>query len=138
MIQTLDMKFIRYLNLFGKITGVRIKNCFFYNNYIVFAVPPILVSKVIGPQGSNIKKLAIILQRKIKIVALPASIEEAERFISDIVAPVEFKTLEITENEIIITAPRQSKASLIGRNKVRLEELKKIVEEFFGKKLRIV
>jgi len=132
------MKCMRYLNLFEKVTGVRTNNCFFYNNCIIFVVPKFLVSKSIGSKGKNVKKLGSILGKKIKIIASPKAEEDVERFISDIVKPVEFKSLEITPNEFIITASRQDKASLIGRNKIRLEELKKIIEEFFDKKLKIV
>ncbi len=138
MKQTLDMRFIRYLNLFERVMGVRSKNCFFYNNYVIFAVPSSLVSKAIGEKGKNVKKLMPILGKKIKIVALPKSIEDTERFISEIVGPVQFKNLEITQKEIIISASKQSKAALIGRNKVRFNELKKIINEFFGKDLKII
>ena len=136
--QILDMRFIRYLNLFSKLTKVRSKNCFFYNQFLIFAVPSALVSKAIGEQGKNVKKLSEIIGRRIKVVALPRGLEDAESFISNIVSPVQFKSLEISQDEIIITASRQSKAALIGRNKVRLQELAKIVREFFGKNLRIV
>jgi len=134
----LDMRFIRYLNLFGKITGVQTKNCFMYNNFVIFAVPGELISKAIGKDGKNVKKLVPIIGKKIKIIALPGSIEDAEKFISQIVAPSTFKSLEITENEIIISGSTQDKAALIGRNKVRLLELKKIIQSFFGKELKIV
>ena len=136
--QILDMRFIRYLNLFSKLTKVRSKNCFFYNQFLIFAVPPALVSKSIGEQGKNVKKLSEIIGKRIKVVALPGSLEDAESFISNIVSPVQFKSLEISKDEIIITASRQSKAALIGRNKIRLQELAKIVKEFFGKNLKIV
>lgn len=136
--QTLDMKFIRYLNLFEKITGVRCKNCFFYNKFIMFAVPSVLVSKAVGEGGRNVKRLFLLMRMRIKIIALPKSIEEAEEFISSITTPIEFRNLEVTQDEIIISANRQSKAILIGRNKVRLLELEKIVKDFFGKNLRIV
>jgi len=135
--QTLDMRFIRYLNLFAKITGVRSKSCFFHNNWIVFAVPGPFISKSIGEKGKNVKKLSSIIGSKIKIVAVPNDLSDAEKFISDIIAPNTFKSLEVTPDEIIITASRQSKATLIGRNKVRLLELEKIVKESFGKSLRI-
>lgn len=138
MKQTIDMKFIRYLNLFEKTTGVRCKNCFFYNNFLIFSIPRGLISRAIGSEGKNVKKLANILNKRIKIVALPDNLEDTEKFISEIIKPVQFKTLEITQDEIIISASRQTKASLIGRNKVRLEELKKIIEDFFDKRLRLV
>ena len=137
-VQTLDMRLIRYLNLFSKMTKVRSKNCFFYNNNLVFAVPATLVSKSIGESGKNVKKLAEVIGKRVKVVALPESVEDAERFISDIIDPIQFKSLEVSQDEIIITASRQSKAALIGRNRVRYDELAKVIKEFFGKNLRIV
>ncbi len=138
MKQTIDMKCMRYLNLFERVTGVKTKNCLFYNNMIIIAVPPRFVSKAIGEKGKNIKKLVPILGKKIKVIALPNDISDAEKFISDIVSPTTFKSLEITEREIVITAGKENKAALIGRNKVRFEELRKIVKEYFGKDLKIV
>lgn len=136
--KTLDMRFIRYLNLFEKITKLRIKDCFFYNNAMIFVVPTVFVSKAIGEGGKNVKKLSQILGKRVKIVTLPHDINDAEKFISDIINPVKFKSLEIADNEIIINAGRESKAALIGRNKIRLKEMKMIVKQYFGKELRII
>ena len=135
---TLDMCSIRQLNLFERITGVRTKTCFSYNNAVIFAVPFAFVSKAIGREGKNVKKLVSIIGKKIKIVSLPRGIGDARKFISDIVAPNTFRNLEINDKEIIISASMQSKASLIGRNKARLQELEKIVREVFGAGLRVV
>jgi len=135
---TIDIRLIRYLNLFERITGVSSKNCFFYNNSIFFAVPSFSVSKAIGENGRNVKRVSEILGKNIKIVSLPRGINDAERFIRGIIEPITFKSLEVSQEAIIIAASRQSKASLIGRNKVRLEELKKVVKDFFGKELKIV
>jgi len=136
--QTLDMKFIRYLNLFEKVTRVRTQNCFFYNKTLIFAVPKHLMSKAIGAGGKNVKKLVEILGKKVKIISLPSEDNNIEKFILEVIYPITFKSLEVSENEIVISASTQSKAALIGRNKVRLQELGNMIEEFFGKKLRIV
>ena len=55
MTNVLDMDFIRYLNLFEKISRVRTNHCFRYNNNIVFAVPKNVFSKAIGKDGRNIR-----------------------------------------------------------------------------------
>lgn len=136
--KTLDMRFIRYLNLFEKITKVRTKDCFFYNNYVIFAVPRGMVSKAVGREGRNVRKISEIIKRRVKIVASPESINDAEEFISKIVEPIVFRSLEIDSRDIVIGGGRQSKAALIGRNKVRLEEMQHIVREYFDKGLRIV
>jgi len=138
MVKTLDMQFIRYANLFGKVTNIRTNHCFEYNNMIVFAVPRIFVRKAIGINNDNLKRLSEILKKKIKIVAIPNGKEDIENFVSVIVSPVKFKAISIIDNDAIINANTQSKASLIGRNKVRLNEMQNILEQYFGIKRILV
>ena len=140
MVNILDMKDIRYINLFGQITGVNTRYCFFYNEFIVFGVPKRLISKAIGKEACNIRKMSETLGRKIKVVGNPDddSKESIREFVRKIVSPVEFKDLEVTDEEIILNAGSQSKAALIGRNRRRETELKEIVKDYFKRELRIV
>lgn len=138
MASTINMQDMRYLNLFGRITQVNTRFCFWYNNHIVFSVPTKLVSKAIGEGGKNVKKINEILEKKVKVVASPNGIQDAKKFIETVISPTKFKELEITDNEIIITAGSQNKAALLGRNKRRFLELQKIIKNFFGKDLRII
>jgi len=137
MVNTINMQEIRYLNLFEKIMRVRTRFCFRYNDAIVFCVPKKLMAKAIGEGGKNIKKMSQILGKKIKVVAVPNGISDAEIFIRAVINPVTFKNIEIKNNEIMVTAGA-SKAALIGRNKRRFLEMQKIVKDFFGKEFRIV
>ncbi|MBU4308771.1 MAG: hypothetical protein KJ566_03175 [Nanoarchaeota archaeon] len=138
MVTTIDMQDMRYLNLFSSITRISTRFCFKYNETLMFCVPKSLVSKALGPNASNAKKLNQILRKKIKIIPLPIGIEDVQSFIQNIVNPQTFKELEIKEDEIILTAGRESKAALIGRNKRRLLEMQKIIHDFFKKEFRIV
>ena len=139
MSNTINMQDMRYLNLFNKETGVSTRFCFKYNDFIVFSVNKNLVSKAIGENGRNVRRINEILGRKIKIISSPEGIRDAKHFISEIVNPVGFKDVEITNDEVIISsAGVQSKAGLLGRNKRRLFELQKIVKDFFGRDLRVV
>ena len=138
MVNTLDMKDIMYLNLFSNMTRVNTRYCFMYNDTIIFAVPKNLVFKSVGENGRNVKKLNEILRKKIKIIPTPQGIHHVKEFIRAVISPNSFKDLQITENEIIITAGSQNKASLIGRNKRRILELQTIIKDFFKKDLRIV
>ena len=138
MINTIDMKDIRYLNLFSKITHVDTRFCFIYNEIIFFCVPKRLISKAIGEKARNIKQMNEILKRRIRILSIPRGIEDANKFIESIVAPVTFKEIQITEDEIVLNAGSQSKAALIGRNKRRFLEMQKIVSDYFKRSFRIV
>ncbi len=129
---------MRYINLLDKTSRVKTSKCFVYNNVIIFAVPRELVGRAIGPNGENAKKIQNILGKKVRIIEEPRGIENAEKFVKDIVEPVDFKSLELQGNEFILNAGSQSKAALIGRNKVRLQELGQILEDNFNKTLRIV
>ena len=136
MTQTIDMKCMRQLNLFERITGIRTKNCFTYNRTLIFAIPQSTISRAIGPDAVNIKKLASILGQKIRVVALPKN--NIKKFILDILAPIRIDSVEEYSTSIEISASTQNKAALIGRNKVRLAELEKIVKDVLGKELKIV
>jgi transcription antitermination factor NusA-like protein len=140
MAGVIDMQLMRYINLFSRTTKVQTTKVFVYNNQIVFAVPKAKVSAAIGKGASNIKRMNDILRKKIKIVAMPAidSDEGIVKFLADVVAPVEFVRADIKNGSVVITAGRESKAALIGRNRTREKELGEVLKNFFHiGKLRI-
>jgi len=138
MVVTIDMQDMRYLNLFSKITRIQTRFFFKYNEILMFCVPKKLITKAVGLNGNNVKELNQILRKKIKIIALPRGVEDIQVFIENIFRPQTFKEIEITEDEVILTAGRESKAALIGRNRRRLIEMQKIIKDFFKKEFRIV
>lgn len=135
---TIDMQTMRYINLLDKASKVKTTKCFAYNNTIIFAVPRIFLSKAIGPHANNIKYIQEQIGKRIRIIEESQGIADAQRFMEDVVSPVTFKSLEIKDNEFILTAGSQSKAALIGRNKRRYLELRKIMYDTFGLELKIV
>lgn len=132
------MQTMRYINLLSKLTKIHTRNCFVYNDFVVFAVPAKLLSKAIGPAGKNVKALQDNLGKRVKIIADVKDVANAEKFVKAIVYPVEFVSLELKENTLVLTAGSRNKAALIGRNRRRMIELNKILEDNFGKELKIV
>lgn len=132
------MQTMRYINLLSKVSYVKTSKCFSYNNVIVFAVPKEMMSKAIGINGRNVHHIQETLRKRIKIIREASGAEDAERFVRDIVEPLEFRSLEIKDGEFLLTAGGQHKAALIGRNRVRLNELSQILEDTFGKPLKII
>ena len=138
MERTIDMQFMRYINLFRKISKISTTNCFVYNHTIIFAVPKRFVSIAIGKNGANMKKIGEILRKKIKVVEMPEDKEMVKKFVKEIVEPITFNKIELKNNVVMISAGRQSKAALIGRGRQREKELSEILHKYFKMGVRIV
>jgi hypothetical protein len=136
MIKTIDMQGMRYLNLFEKITSVRTRYFFKYNEIIMFCVPKKLLSKALSENNSNLKKMSDILKKRIRIIAMPRGIEDAKEFVQAVVAPLQFKDLEVIGEEVVLIGGI-NKAAFIGREKRRLFEMQEIIKDFFGKRFRV-
>jgi transcription antitermination factor NusA-like protein len=135
----LDLRTIRYINLLDNTARVKTKKCFIYNNAIIFAVPGPMISKAIGPHARNIKHIQEKLGKRIRVIKEASGVEDSERLVRDIVAPINFKSLEVRNGVLVLTAGGiQSKAALIGRNRRREDELKQILKDTFGMDLKIV
>ncbi len=137
MINTIDMKDLRHLNLFSKITRIQTRFHFSYNDTLMFCVPKSKISQALGRDNENLRKLSGIVKKRIRVLPKPRGIEDAKTFIQQIIAPVTFKEMNITPEEIIVNAGSENKAALLGRNKRRLLEMQKIVKNFFGLDYRV-
>lgn len=136
---TIDMQTMRYINLLDKASKVKTKRCFIYNNTIFFAVPEELISQAIGPAAQHVRIIQEHLGKKVRIIQESQELRDAHRFILDLISPGKFKSLEIKDNCVIITAgSNQNKAILIGRNKRRLLELQKIIQDVYLMDLKII
>lgn len=127
-----------HLKLFESVTKISTRYTFIYNNTLFFCVLKKDLSKAIGKDAANVKKINFIAKKRVRILALPTEEKDIKKFIESIVSPIEFSELEIKQNEIILTAGSQSKAALLGREKRRLKEMEKIIRDYFKKSFRIV
>jgi len=138
MVRTIDMQSMRYLNLFRKITHIDTKHVFPYNEMIYFCVPKQLLSKALGKEAHNLKRISNVIKKRVRIIPVPKGAHHSKDFIQAIVNPVQIKEVEVSEKEIVVTAGnRQTKAALLGRNKRRLEEMKKIILAYFNRDFRV-
>ncbi len=135
--KTLDMNDMRQLNLFERITKVRTMVYFNYNKTLFFCVPRNLLKKALGEDKKNVKKIHQILGKKIRIIAKPRGTKEIKSFIKTIVTPIKIDEIKIEDNLIKVKADKQNRALLIGRDKVRLNEMKRIIRDFFGKEFEV-
>lgn len=137
---TIDMQAMRYMNLLDRVAHVKATKCFTYNNTIYFAVSPKLFSHALGPQNRNVKIISEQLGKRIRIIKDTNDSEVGvSKFIESVVSPVSFVSVELKDDAYVLTAgSRERAATLIGRNKVRLEELSSVMQSYFGKILKII
>lgn len=138
MVNIISMQDIRQLNLFEKVTRIRTRYSFSYNDTLMFAVPRGLISKALGRNNENLRKISGILKKRIRVVAIPDGMKDVKSFVQAVINPVSFNSIEITPDEVIVTAGPQNKAALLGRNKRRLEEMKEIISNFFKLGYRVI
>ncbi len=135
----IDMKTMRYINLLDKISHVKTSKCFIHNGSIFFVVDRKDVSKAIGPGAVNVRKIQEKTGKKIKIIEEVTNINDIKIFIEDIISPVKVKSVEIKDNFINITAgSNQNKATIIGRDRRREEELNRVIHDYFNMNIKII
>jgi len=122
----IDKDTIQTINFFEKITRAKVKNCF-DNNILTFVVNFGEIGKAIGKQGVNVKKLANLTKRRLKIVEFNP---EPTIFIKNIISPIKAE-ITLEEKVLEIKADTKTKALLIGRNQQNLKDLKKIFNYYF-------
>ena len=132
------MQLMRYINLLDKVTRVKTMKCYLYNNGIVFAVPKSMVSVAIGQDARNVRYISEQIGKRVKVIAEAKGIEDAQKFVADIVSPIGFNEVTVVDGVLTLNAGSQSKAALIGRERRREEELKTIVKDTFNLELRII
>lgn len=135
---TIDMQTMRYINLLDRASHVKTHTCFVYNNTIMFAVPRSMVSKALGPDALNVRRIQDELGKKVRILAAPEGRQDLNEFVGKLIAPVGFKSIEVKGEECIINAGSQHKAALIGRNRRRFEELATVIKDLFSLELKII
>ena len=135
---TIDMQTMRYINLLDRASSVKTSKCFSYNNTIMFAVPKAMLPRALGPDALNVRRMQDELGKRVRIVPEPRGIEDLAEFVSKIIAPVGFKSVEVINNVAVLTAGGQHKAALIGRNRRRYDELQTIIKDVFNLELKIL
>ncbi len=125
----LDLNLIGYINIFGKLTKVNAKDCFYSENELVFVVKQADLTRAIGKQGVNIKKVSNLLKKKIKVIAFN---DDIVKFVGNLIYPIKAKEIRKEDNKVIITAENNTdKGRIFGRSKENLKEIQGIVNKYF-------
>ena len=132
-----DANLLQIMLLFEKITGAKVKDCFEFDETLVFIVEPSQIGIAIGKGGINLKKLDSVLKRKFKIVEFNS---ELERFIQNAIYPSQIRGLDNKDNIITLTpVDMKTRGYLIGRNASNLRMTEAIIKRYFDiKEIKVV
>ncbi len=126
-----DSSSIQLISMFERMTSAKLKDAFEIDNLQVFVVQPGFIGKAVGKKGANVKKLADMLKKNIKIIEYNPKIEV---FAKNVTFPIIPARIEYDQKEKILTLiPKDmlSRGLLIGKNAVKLRETEKIIKRFF-------
>lgn len=124
-----DTKLIGYMNTFENYTRVSVKDCFFNENELIFVVDFFLLGKVIGKSGENIKKLALKIKHRIRVIGFS---DDIVKFVQNILYPLKGFEISKEENKVVIsTEDMKLKGKIFGRDRSNLKFINELVKRYF-------
>ena len=132
--RTYNSDIIGYINVFESVTKAKIKDCY-QNRQLVFIVNEGEMGKAIGKKGSNGRRVNNLLKKTIRVVEFS---NKPEIFIKNLIMPIKGKVYKEGERDVIIELGSNSdRASVLGKNKNNLKELKEVVSKYFDVDIKV-
>ena len=129
----LTQETIGYINVFEDVTKTTVKDVI-KTSELLFIVKEGDIARAIGRNGINIKRLGRLFRKKIRVVEYS---KDAEKFVQNMIKPIESKVYKEDKNVIIELKNSHEKAIIIGKNKRNLKELNKTVKKYFDVNLMV-
>jgi len=123
-----DMQTIGYINLFEKVTKAKVKDCFSEGGQLYFIVQPAQLWKALGKGGSNIKKIAGIIKKPIRVVEFS---QDPAKFAANLIYPIKAEITKEDNRIVIATSNAKEKGQVFGRDKSKLKKMQKIISKYF-------
>src|SRR5512143_2819834 len=123
---------------FEKITHVMPSDYLSTETSIIFLVSHDSLSKAIGKQASNIRKLAVVFRKRVIIVA---DSDEPEGFVRNFFGNIAIHDIEIRdvmgEKNIMLTIDEKDRGIAIGRDGERIKAAKSFLKKKFNATVHI-
>ena len=134
----LGEKEIEISNIFESITGVMPVEMVEVEDALFFVVPYSRITKVIGKEGANVKKLEKRFNKKIFIFGNSNNIKQFARNLFNNVKVYQVDVVEIMgKKAVTIIAEEKDKKKIVGVNGVRIKGAKALMERMFNASLHV-
>ena len=120
---------MKYISLFESLTNTKVKDCINSENQVIFIVGENEIAQAIGKNGVHAKNMSNILKKPIKVVEFNSDVTE---FIKNFIHPIKVKEIQ-KDNDVIsiVGIDTKTKGQIIGRDRVNLENLIRVVKRYF-------
>ncbi len=126
----IGMEELQYINLFQDITKITPKDCIILGETIVFVVDEDKVGAAIGKNGETVEKVKKVLKnKKISIVGYTPDLE---KFVQNILRPVEVLGIEKEGNTLKIFVKKEEYRRATGNQGKRLSRIQTLLERHFN------
>ncbi|HLD07097.1 MAG TPA: NusA-like transcription termination signal-binding factor [Candidatus Nanoarchaeia archaeon] len=126
---TFDSSLMQTIALFERTAGSPVKDCILQDSTYIFILPEHSIAQAIGRQGSNVRRLQQLLNRKVKLVEFSP---DPAIFIQHLIQPLRVKGIAKEGKTIVIASPDiQTKGLLIGRDSRNLKNYEAVVKRHF-------
>ena len=122
---------IKIMSLFESATGAKLKDAI-DGESLIFVVHESDMGKAIGKNGSNVRNLERMLNKKIKIVEFA---NDAAQFARNLAAPLQLKNAEEKDGILsLYCSDTKTRALIIGRDRKNISLLAEIIKRYFDVK----
>ena len=123
-----DADILKFMTLFESLTRSKLKDCI-VGEKLLFVVEQNEIGRAVGKNGSNVRRVEGLLNKKIRIVEFNP---EVCQFVRNMIYPLQAKQVSEADNIVTITGPdTRTKGLMIGRDAKNLKFLKDIVMRYF-------
>lgn len=123
---------IKYIMLFEKLTGAKVKDCVQEENTTGFLVQRGDMGLAIGKGGANIEKIRNALGRDVWVVEFSDNVND---FIKNLFQPVNIRQIHVQntsqDKTVVIEVNRQDRRKVIGPNGSRIKIAKKLAQRHY-------
>ena len=134
----LDSEILRLMNYFKDITRVSCRDCFEFNNIIVFVTNANEAGLAIGREGVNKQLLEKKLHKRVKIFG---AAESPEGLVKNFMLPVVPENVSLSEDGSVVNikfVQSKERRILLSQNLERLKLLKTAMARYFPKIMNIM
>src|SRR3989344_6933137 len=120
---------INLINLFENITRARVKDCIIEDKKLIFIVNEEDVSKAIGKEGNNVKRIRNLAKKDVQIIAYN---DNPAKFVSNLIYPNKAEDIKLNNKIINISVGDSStRGKIFGRNRENLKRIINIAKRYF-------